>query len=191
MAPQAPDGPEHRPPFPACIFPQPGSLPHSHGSGFEQEGETSWSNVKGPGELGEGDTLEVSLRLEDHLFPGPGQHEGGPGPASIHHHLTGCLPTSPPTPASSRSPTPSNHRQRTHPAQDHSGPEQGRGRGRQKASETHKRGVSGECRKIVWQSGAERAGVQQCSACFGKSTEICGCSCQPRCMLTAKGLRGF
>lgn len=93
--------PDHRPPFPASIFPQTCSLPCSCGSGFEQKGETSWSDVKGPGELGEGDTLEVSLRLEDHLFPGPGQHEGGPGPASIHHHLTGCLPTSPPTPAPS------------------------------------------------------------------------------------------
>lgn len=104
MAPRASEGPGRRRPSPASIRPpqpppQPHSLPYSCGSDFEQEGETSWSNVKGPEEVGEGDTLEVSLRLEDHLFPGPGQHEGGPGPASIHHHLTGCLPTSPPTPA--------------------------------------------------------------------------------------------
>lgn len=51
--------------------------------------------------MGEDDTLEVSLRLEDHLFPGPGQREEGPRPASIHHHLTGWLPTSLPIPTHS------------------------------------------------------------------------------------------
>lgn len=110
--------------------------------------------MKGPGELGEGDTLEVSLRLEDHLFPGPGQHEGGPSPASIHHHLTGCLP---PLPAHScplpTLHTPANHRQRAPSAQDHSGPDRGRGRGRKKASETPKHGSAGSVERSCHRRG--------------------------------------
>lgn len=54
---------EHRPSFQAC------SIPFLILVGFEQEGEASWSSEKGPGELEKSNTLEVSLRLEDHLFP--------------------------------------------------------------------------------------------------------------------------
>ena len=63
VVPRAAEGPRTQTFIPGLLH----SLPHS--CGFEQEGEASWSSEKGPGELEKSNTLEVSLRLEDHLFP--------------------------------------------------------------------------------------------------------------------------
>lgn len=162
MTPRASEGPKCTPGIPAFL-PAPHSLSQSCGSGFGQEGETSWSNVKGPGELGEGNTLEVSLRLEGHLFPGLGQHEGGPSPASIHHQLTGCLPNSLPTPAPSRAssqhPCPSELQTKGSPSPGPLWAGARKREGKRKTSETQEHWVSGEHGKIMLQSGDKRVSV--------------------------------
>lgn len=142
--------------------------------------------MKGPGELGEGNTLEVSLRLEDHLFPGLGQHEGGPGPASIHHHLTGCLPTSPPTPApscaSSQCPTPqlSADKGLTQPKAA-AGSSKGRGGDKRRLLRPKNTGSAGSMERpwYILRMKGDRASVQPHSAPFGNRTPTRGSPCQP------------
>ena len=161
MTPRASEAPQCTPGVPAPVSPLP--IPSPIGSGFGQEGETSWSNVKGPGVLGEGNTLEVSLRLEDHLFPGLGQHEGGPSPASIHHQLTGCLPNSLPTPAPSRArsqhPCPSEPQTKGSPSPGPLWAGVRKQKGKRKTSETQEHWVSGEHGKIMLQSGDKRVSI--------------------------------